>query len=94
MKLKAIATLIAIVAVGTNFRINFTYAGTPSTSLTVNSNLTMGPALLRYSIPAILRLISLPLTMFIFLSWQLKAKYKNLKFALAIVPVFHKIVPR
>ncbi|WP_105233555.1 fimbrial protein [Escherichia albertii] len=42
MKLKAIATLIAIVAVGTNFRINFTYAGTPSTSLTVNSNLTMG----------------------------------------------------
>ncbi len=42
MKLKAIATLIAIVAVGTNFCTNFTYAGTPSASLTVNSNLTMG----------------------------------------------------
>lgn len=42
MKLKVIATLIATVAVGASVSNNFTYASTTSSSLTVNSNLTMG----------------------------------------------------
>lgn len=42
MKIKVIATLIATVAVGASVSNNFTYASTTSSSLTVNSNLTMG----------------------------------------------------
>lgn len=42
MKLKIVATLITTVVVGSSFSSNFAFAGTPSASLTVNSNITLG----------------------------------------------------